>query len=179
MPDKYDENRFLPSARSMAFMKKVWEDVGGFNEKLERAGEDTLFCFEALDHGYKIFRNKEAIVYWETPKTFKESIKKYYVYAKGDAQAGVWLKPSRRAATHNLKISSVFGRYCLGFSLLIISLKFSSLLSILFILIIIYIFWSILSKRNNAENWHCILLMPIIQIASDLAVIGGYISGLF
>jgi len=41
--EKFDPVSFLPSNRSAAVRKSVWEELGGFNEKLKRAGEDTLF----------------------------------------------------------------------------------------------------------------------------------------
>src|SRR5438046_2136759 len=85
-PQRYDNKNFLPSARSMAFLKGVWEELGGFSESLERAGEDTLFNLKAVKAGIEIIRVNNAIVYWEVPKTLQENLKKFFVYAKGDVQ---------------------------------------------------------------------------------------------
>src|SRR4030042_6472316 len=55
-PKKYNPKTFLPSARSVAFRKNVWEDIGGYWENLECAGEDTLFFYQAVKHNVKIVR---------------------------------------------------------------------------------------------------------------------------
>src|SRR4030042_1932286 len=83
----------ITSARSVAFKKQVWSEIGGFDEKLDRAGEDTKFFYEVVKRGVKIVRVKEARVEWEEigNLSFKSSLKKLYYYAKGDAQQGLWL----------------------------------------------------------------------------------------
>src|SRR6185437_12673858 len=43
MPDKVDPNNFLPATRSVAFTKKIWEKVGGFDERLSH-NEDYAFA---------------------------------------------------------------------------------------------------------------------------------------
>ncbi|MEK7497570.1 MAG: glycosyltransferase, partial [Patescibacteria group bacterium] len=44
MPEKFNE-KFLPSTRSIAFTKDIWQKVGGFNENLTTA-EDTDFNYK-------------------------------------------------------------------------------------------------------------------------------------
>ena len=34
MPDRVDENNFLPATRSVLFSKNIWKQAGGFNENL-------------------------------------------------------------------------------------------------------------------------------------------------
>ena len=68
LPQKFDQ-AFLPSARSVAFRKSVWEEVGGFNENLERGGEDTEFFYKCVKNGVKIIREKSARVEWGEVKT--------------------------------------------------------------------------------------------------------------
>ena len=178
-PERFDVNKFLPSARSMAFTKKVWQEVGGFNEKLERAGEDTLFNYKVLQKGFMMVRVKSAIVYWEVPKIFKESMQKFYIYAKGDAQAGIWWNPAQRLATHNLKILTIFIRYLIGLLFLILSFRYNSLSAYLLVSLAVYLFFSIYKMRDVVKDWRSRAWLPIIQICSDVVVMGGFISGLF
>ncbi len=174
---RFDANSFLPSARSMAFKKKVWRRVGGYSEKLDRAGEDTLFVYNVLKKGFKIARVKKAIVYWQLPKTFGQSLRKFYNYAKGDAQAGIWWHSQQRFASHNIKISLIFARYLFALLLLIFSLRFSCLLSGLVVLLILYLLWSIWKMQDVVMDWRAKLWLPTIQITSDLAVMTGFIIG--
>src|SRR3990172_3067125 len=79
-PAMYDPVKFLPSARSVAFRKSVWTDVGGYSEKFEKAGEDTDFFYKIVKTGVKIVRVEEAKVVWRESGTFtlSKSIKKFY-----------------------------------------------------------------------------------------------------
>ena len=78
LPRHFDPTSFLPSARSVAFRKKIWEKVGGYSEKLDKAGEDTLFFYEVVKTETRIARVEEEIVYWKEPVNFslKDSVKK-------------------------------------------------------------------------------------------------------
>ncbi len=80
-----------------AFSKKVWQDVGGFDDSLTLSGEDTKFFYSALEKGFKIKRVKNALVDWVEPEHFGfKDFKKFYYYAKGDAQAGIWWHPVQK-----------------------------------------------------------------------------------
>lgn len=177
-PKRFDENKFLPSARSMAFKKSLWERIGGFNEKLERAGEDTLFNYQAIKIGAKFVRVKDALVDWEVPNSLWVGIKKFYVYAKGDVQAGIWWHPTQRVSTHNLKIASIFIRYLIGAILIVLSIDYNWLLYIVFFGFFFYLFWSVWKMRDVATDYRTRLWLPIVQITSDIAVISGTTLGL-
>lgn len=179
-PERFDATGFLPSARSVAFRKKVWEEVGGYSEKLDKAGEDTLFIYEAIEKGFKIARVKEASVVWNEPGnlSFWDSTKKFYQYAKGDAQAGIWWHPQMQLSTHNIKISAIFVRYFLGLLLLMMSFKNISFLALLFFGFSLYLAWSIFKWRDVITELKARIWLPIIQISSDLAVMAGFTVGI-
>ncbi len=179
-PERFDKKYFLPSARSCAFRKKVWQAVGGFNEKLNKAGEDTEFFYKVVKHGVKIVRVKSAQVIWTESfnMSFQTSIKKFYQYAKGDAQAGIWWHPSQRAATHNLKIASIFIRYFLGLVLNFSAIIIPEVLWVVIMGILMYLAWTVLKWRDVITDWQTRLLIPIVQISSDIAVMFGFTSGL-
>jgi len=179
VPERFDAITFFPSARSFAFRKKVWEEVGGYNEKLEKAGEDTEFIYKIIRRGFKMAKVMEAQVLWNEPAefSFKDSLKKFYQYAKGDAQAGIWLHPKRQVAAHNIKISAVFVRYFLGFALLIFSIRNPALFVALVLLLLLYIFFPIFKWRDVIGDWKARAWLPVIQISSDAAVMAGFIYG--
>ena len=71
------------SSRNMIFLKKIWKEVGGYPEDLNRA-EDTLFDEKIRKRGYKIGRVKDAICFWEMRKNLKEVKKQFHDYGYWD-----------------------------------------------------------------------------------------------
>jgi len=177
LPERLNPENFMPSTRSIAFRKKVWQKIGGFNEKLKKTGEDTLFNYQAKKLGFNFFTAKDALVSWQIPSTWKEAWKKIHNYAKGDAQAGIWWHPSQKILTHNLRISFIYIRYLLGLIFLI--LGFSS--PIFWVLLAIgftgYLFWAILKNYRYVRAWQAFFILPILQIISDFAVMLGFLIG--
>src|SRR3990170_376476 len=153
-PQMYDPTTFLPSARSVAFRKSVWERVGGYSEKFEKAGEDTDFFYKIVKQGVKIVRVKEARVVWSESGTFtlSDSMKKFYQYAKGDAKSGIWWHPAKQLASHNIKISLIFLRYAFGLILILLSITNPLILLVLLVLLILYIFWSFRKVYLQTNN---------------------------
>jgi glycosyltransferase involved in cell wall biosynthesis len=173
-PREFDPRTFLPSARSIAFNKTVWKAVGGFDEHLVRAGEDTLFNYKVMNQKIPIVRRPDALVVWKVPATFMETVKKFYWYAKGDAQTGIWWHPAQKLHTHNLKIATIFIRY-LVFLLLLIGSFFMPFLFVIFIYVFVgYTSWSIWKLHKDVDDFFALLLVPVIQIASDISVMLGF-----
>lgn len=176
-PQRFNPETFLPSARSMAFKKSLWKRLGGFDERFVKGGEDTRFNYDALNERAKFVRVKSALVYWEIPDSLWEGLKKFYTYAKGDAQTGIWWNPGQRFSTHNLKISSVYARYGLGFLLLLLSIKFIGLRIPLVMLVTLYLLWSVWKMRDVVSDWKARAWLPVIQLSSDFAVMTGFLAG--
>lgn len=179
-PKEFDPLKFLPSARSVSFRKEVWEKVGGYSEELDKAGEDTLFFYNVVKLGVKIVRVKEARVVWEesAQMTFKDSTQKFYLYAKGDAQAGIWWHPTQQLASHNLKITLIFIRYFIGLLLLIFAFNNPQLWYLVFLGLISYIFWAYRKVFLLTNDYKAGLWGIVIQFSSDIAVMFGFFSGL-
>jgi len=84
-----DWNKFLPSCRSVAFKRKVWEDLGGYAEWLPHGiGEDTHFFLRARKAGYKFTYASDATCYWRPRRNFSEVFKQYFYYTKGTFISG-------------------------------------------------------------------------------------------
>jgi glycosyltransferase involved in cell wall biosynthesis len=174
---KFD-NRFLPSSRSLAFTKKILEEVGGFPENLEGTVEDTQFNKKLLKANAKISRVKDAIVEWGMPTRLGEFYSKVFGYAKGDALTNIWIFPGKGLMSHNIKSLFILLRYVAGFIFLVLSLKFPYLVPYLLICLFAYFIWSYRKVFLEFGNWKVALWGPILQIASDFAVMGGFLSGL-
>lgn len=181
-PERFDKNKFLPSARSVAFNKSLWKRVGKFNEHLEKAGEDTEFFYKCVKTGVKIVRVGEARVVWQevASMTLSESVKKFYSYAKGDAKIGIWWHPNKQLASHNIKISLIFIRYLIGLLFLIFCIYFHWQLGYLYLLVFIgiYLFYPIYKWFDVVKSVEGKLWLPIVQIISDFSIMIGFIHGL-
>lgn len=167
-PNNFDID-FLPSTRSIAFRKSIWEKVGGFPEKVGGAAEDTVFNYKLIKAGAKFSRMKNATVEWGMPDTIFNFYFKIFNYAKGDAKSKIWFFPRKALASHNIKALFILFRYLVGFSFLILSFKFHYLLAYLIICLFAYLIWSF----RKAGLWG-----PVLQILSDVAVMSGFLSGL-
>ncbi|KQM79020.1 hypothetical protein ASE74_00085 [Pedobacter sp. Leaf216] len=55
---------FIPSSRSIAYRREVFDKIGGYCEWLTLAGDDFIFGLEVKASGYKILMVDEANVFW-------------------------------------------------------------------------------------------------------------------
>ena len=177
LPRKFDVN-FLPSARSMAFRKSIWEKVGGFPENLEGAAEDTVFDLKLVKNEAKIARVKNALVEWGMPKTITDFQLSIYNYAKGDAKSKVLWFPGRGLASHNIKAFSIIIRYLVLLTLLLASIKIGYLFPIWLVLFFAYLFWAYRKIYIEFGDKLTALWGPILQIVSDFSVMSGFISAM-
>lgn len=83
---RFDEKNFLPSSRSIAFRKDVWEAVGGYPEWL-MMGEDTHFDLAIIKAGFKMVFEGRAIVSWEFRKDLASTMRQFLNYSIGDGKA--------------------------------------------------------------------------------------------
>ncbi|MBI1281924.1 MAG: glycosyltransferase [Anaerolineaceae bacterium] len=100
--DEINPATFLPSSRSIAFRKSIWEAVGGYPEWLDYC-EDLIFDLRAKmivsqQPSDKIAFEPDAIVAFRPRGSLRSFYKQYYLYARGDGKADLWRK--RHAARY-------------------------------------------------------------------------------
>ncbi len=82
---------FLPSSRSVAFLKSAWQQAGGYPEWLDFS-EDLIFDL-ALRESYGAFPFAgKAVAYYRPRHNLRAFAKQYYLYARGDGKANLWGK---------------------------------------------------------------------------------------
>jgi len=177
-PRKFNNN-FLPSSRSLAFTKKIWEEMGGFPENIEGTVEDTQFNKKLLKANARISRVKDAIVEWGMPTSINDFFSKVYGYARGDALTKIWIFPGKGLMSHNIKSLLILLRYILGLGIFVLSFKYHVLLPALVILFLFYLLWSYRKVFLEFGDWKVAIWGPVFQITSDFAVMGGFLSGLW
>lgn len=84
-------DRFLPSSRSVAFCKSAWEEVGGYPEWLDYC-EDLIFDLSLRAAFGRCAFAPDALVYFRPRSSLRAFFKQYYLYARGDGKANLWLK---------------------------------------------------------------------------------------
>ena len=80
---------FLPSNRSIAYKKSIWEDIGGYPEDLTCATDDTVFGMELYFRNVNINFQQNAIAYWKRHNKLSEFCKEKYNYGRGNGEANI------------------------------------------------------------------------------------------
>lgn len=176
-PSRFGIN-FLPSTRSVAFRKDAWERIGGFPERNVNTAEDTDFNYKAVKMGMKYARVKSAIVEWGMPQHLSEGLAKMHEYARWDAMYGIWWHPTQKLVSHNIRVLSIFLRYLAGLYLLIFGFRNPLLWWLAGFGIVLYFLWTFRKVYLEFRDWKVGIWGPIIQIASDFAVMSGFIKGI-
>jgi glycosyltransferase involved in cell wall biosynthesis len=85
---------WMPSSRSLALRREVFEAAGGYPEWLE-VGEDMYLNHRLVEGGARIELAPDAIAQWRMRPTLAATWRQYSRYAEGDAIAGMY--PRRHA----------------------------------------------------------------------------------
>lgn len=80
---------WLPSARSIAFRRGIFEAAGGYPEWLP-VGEDMYLNHRLVEVGARIELAPSAVVHWPVRPTLAATWRQYARYAEGDALAGMY-----------------------------------------------------------------------------------------
>lgn len=86
-----DPATFLPSSRSVAFLKEAWAEVGGYPEWLDYS-EDLVFDMALRDKNGDFPFVETAVAYFRPRGSLRAFFKQYYLYARGDGKANLWGK---------------------------------------------------------------------------------------
>jgi len=174
-----DPRSYMPTGRSLAIRKSIWQILGGYSEDLQWSGEDNLFNYKLLQRNVRVARVPNARVYWYAPKTFRDVAHKVFSYTAGIAQTATWRHPCESLAVVNVNVFSTYLRY---FLMLILAFLAIFELFFLYILILVFAFYtskSLWAKREEVDDQVALMLVPVIQILVDFAVMSGFIFGLF
>ena len=93
-PNELREERFMPSSRSLAFRREIFEAAGGYPEWLD-VGEDMYLDHRWRERGARMVLVPNAIAHWPMRSNLGAVWRQYFGYAKGDGIAGMY--PQRHA----------------------------------------------------------------------------------
>jgi len=173
MPDRLNKEDFLPSSRSVAFRKSAWKSVKGYPEYLDTC-EDLIFDKKLKEKNFKFYFQQSAFVYWPQRKNIKEAFLQFLSYARGDGIARYF-----RSNTPFLYLRYLLASYLIALSFVMRSLQLNFFIVLCFFG---YILWSIFKNYKYVKNRKAFIYLPILQFASDIAVLFGttvgYIQGI-
>lgn len=167
---------YLPSSRSVAFRKEVWERVGGYPEWLDFC-EDVIFDVNVRrDFGPFAFQ-PAALVHFRPRPSLRAFAKQYYQYARGDGKANLF--PRQHFVRY-------FAYWVAAPLLIYTALTVSAWLWLLGVVAgVAYIRLPLrraagkLQKLNWLERLQVLALIPIIRITGDVAKMLGYPVGVW
>lgn len=176
LPEPRDVNpaTYLPSSRSLAFRRRVWEAVGGYPEWLDYC-EDVVFDLDVRRLFGPFVFAPEAIVHFRPRSSLPAFFRQYYQYARGDGKAGLfpgihvvryftYLVAAPLIAYAALTVSPwLAGLYLLG-GLAYVRTPYRRL-------------WPRLRALSPAGRLAAIAWVPVIRLVGDLAKMAGYPVG--
>jgi hypothetical protein len=168
--------RFLPSSRSIAFLKSAWKAAGGYPEWLDYC-EDLIFDLRLCARYGPFVFVPEALVYFRPRPSLRAFFLQYYRYARGDGKADLW------RLRHAIRYLTYVGAVPLIGAVGAVShpgwwVLYSVALPAMF-----WVPWRRLSRewddRRLVEKLKAALLVPVIRITGDVAKMTGYPVGLW
>ena len=164
-----DPRRFMPSARSVAFLREAWEAVGGYPEWLA-IGEDMWVDHRWRELGLDLRFAPEAVVHWRLRGSLAGTWMQYFRYARGDARAGMY--PERHALR--------FGVYAAGLAAMRARGRMPKLLAaaggLAYARTPLRRAWTRLG--DPAERAAAVAVVPALMAWIDTAKMAGYVAGL-
>ena len=174
--EEFGKGRFMPSSRSVAFRRRLWEEIGGYPEWMDYS-EDVLFDLAVMRRGYRVVYAPRAIVYFRPRSSLSAYWRQYRNYAFGDGEGLLW--PKR----HLIR----YGTYLVLLPLLIYQIVarrskvgwwglFAGALAYT---------WTPYKRLRRMmdglpllEQWQAVLWVPVIRLWGDLAKMVGLPRGL-
>ncbi|MCP5100898.1 MAG: glycosyltransferase [Chloroflexi bacterium] len=170
-----DPSKFLPSSRSVAFLKTAWEAVGGYPEWLDFS-EDLLFDVALRDKYGEFPFVDTAVAYFRPRGSLRSYFRQYYTYARGDGKANLW--PRR----HFIRYIT----YLLGIPFILRLIWREKWPGWIMLLLGTGVYCQKPAQRLWINTWgwrpparaRAFALIPIIRLVGDIAKMIGYPVGL-
>lgn len=171
LPDasEVDPDTFMPSSRSVAFRKQIWEKAGGYPEWLP-IGEDMYFNFRVRELGAVRVFAPDAMVRWRLRPDLASTLRQYYRYGRGDGQARMY--PRRHALR--------FGAYAGGAVAAGVAVRHPALLAALPVVAGVRMmpaYRRAFARLEPVEAALALGALPALEALIDLAKMAGYLSG--
>jgi glycosyltransferase involved in cell wall biosynthesis len=79
----------LPGSRSIAYRRKVWDDLGAYPEDLRYAADDTVFALQIRKANYRVAMAPGAVTRWRRHIPWSRYRREAFLYGRGNGEAGL------------------------------------------------------------------------------------------
>jgi glycosyltransferase involved in cell wall biosynthesis len=178
LPVESDINpeKFLPSSRSVAFRRSVWQAVGGYPEWLGY-GEDVVFDMAVKGKFGKFGFAPKAVAHFRPRSSFSAFFRQYFNYASGDGHANLfWFRQVLRYITYGIALPlGIYFTYQYGDW---VGIPFV-LVASLYLIVPLRRLLPTIAQLNWKEKLYAFWLVPWIRLVGDIAKILGYPYGVW
>jgi glycosyltransferase involved in cell wall biosynthesis len=176
LPEARDVNpkTYLPSSRSVAYLKSAWEAVGGYPEWLDYC-EDVIFDLKLRRHAGAFVFAPEAAVHFRPRGSLRAFARQYYLYARGDGKANLFPRQHTVRYFTYLVVAPLLVYAALRVSpwLWLLGL----LAGLAYVRVPLRRLWPHLAPLTWLDRLTAILYVPVIRIVGDIAKMVGYPAG--
>jgi glycosyltransferase involved in cell wall biosynthesis len=178
LPEARDVNpkTFLPSSRSVAYLKSAWETAGGYPEWLDYC-EDVIFDLRLRDAFGPFVFVPEAVVHFRPRGSLGAFARQYYRYARGDGKANLfWRQHAVRYLTY-LAVAPLLVYAALAVSpwLWLVG----GLAGLAYLRRPLCRIWPRLPALAWTDRLRALLCLPLIRVVGDVAKMLGYPAGVW
>jgi glycosyltransferase involved in cell wall biosynthesis len=176
LPDATDINpaTYLPSSRSVAFRRSVWETVGGYPEWLDYS-EDVVFDLAVRRKFGPFVFVPAAVVHFRPRGSLAALARQYYRYARGDGKANLFprLHAIRYFAYLVVAPLLVYAAATISPWLWLVGLA----AGLAYLRLPLRRLWPRLNVLAPLDRIRALLYLPLIRLTGDLAKVAGYPVG--
>jgi glycosyltransferase involved in cell wall biosynthesis len=144
--------------RSVAYLKRVWLELGGLPEDLTFYADDSVFGLQIIAGGFKTAYAPAAMTYWGRPQKLKQFWREQFVYGRGDGEA--LIKISYAFQLHLKGMPFVFVPLLNGLRIMQKQFKFSAI-----------------KKALNKLDLLALCVMPVLAFGNGWNLGKGYMIG--
>jgi glycosyltransferase involved in cell wall biosynthesis len=176
LPEARDVNprTYLPSSRSVAFLKSAWEAAGGYPEWLDYC-EDVIFDLEIRERFGPFAFVPDALVHFRPRSTLRAFARQYYQYARGDGKANLFPRQHAVRYAAYLVVAPLLAYAALTVSpwLWLVGLC----AGLAYMRLPLRRIWPTLGKLSWPDRLRALAYIPIIRVVGDVAKMIGYPAG--
>jgi glycosyltransferase involved in cell wall biosynthesis len=157
---------FTPSARSMAFHRDLWLEVGGFPAG-EQFAEDTAFGEALAAAGHQPVFVPEAVVEWRPPSSLVSQARTLFKWGRGDGHFGF----------RSINYRHLFPRFLGAAALVLAGIVYPLLLLVAPLPLGPMVYRKSRRKYRHMKGWAKWLLIPVATVNGLAFSLLGYIIG--
>ncbi len=165
---------YLPSSRSVAYLKSAWEAVGGYPEWLDYS-EDVVFDLKLRRAVGAFVFAPEAIVHFRPRGSLRAFARQYFLYARGDGKANLF--PRLHAVRY---FTYLVAAPLLVYAALTVSpwlWLLGALVGLAYVRLPLRRLWPQLAPLAWPDRLKAVLYVPVIRVVGDVAKMLGYPAG--